>query len=175
MAALARRRSVELANMTNKYNQWKHKNLTHNDESELLEIRNAIHDLEFLVGDILTNWFFQIDMSYNDYTWPTKEMPNIKANHVTHRPDIIVMAHDEDEGIKYIVELDGSVHTDGGPGARRTAKRNKHYSDADIPFHIIDKEYCKLSGLSHVDVLKLLLTDQPLPPLKFKPRLEFKR
>ena len=69
---------------------------------------------------------------------------------VQHHPDIMV--RDKHGSLKYVIELDGSIHHTK-PGAKRTAKRNANYKLAKIPFIAIDIADLKELKVSWFDYL----------------------
>ena len=131
-----------------KWNQWKSQNLSHDDFPELNTIKKFLHEKHDIPLDrIKIDHFIIINMydgrvlgPYPDIaTWHNLENSKI------HRPDLTVL--NRQGYIKFLIELDGSVH-DSGSGARKTAKRNSHYKDAELDVIIINKADLKFLGIS---------------------------
>ena len=75
--------------------------------------------------------------------------PDLKGT-VQHHPDIMVRG--KHGSLKYVIELDGSIHHTK-PGAKRTAKRNADYKLAKMPFITIDIQDLKTLKASWFDYL----------------------
>lgn len=147
--------------MTNKkWNQWKNKNLGHDDGAERRIICSHLrHETPFIGADyrICNNYYIQIDMSDGKIHGPFRDLPNKKDGCRTYRPDASVW-HRLSAGLCVIVEIDGTAHRKGGEG-NRTSRRNQDYKDVGISCMIIDREDCKAWEISYTERLDQLLKE----------------
>ena len=150
--------------MTNKkWNQWKNKNLGHDDGAERLQICEHLAKSDFKHDNICNNAFIQIEMDTGKTHGPYKILPPSRPGMRTYRPDVSVWAarcpHNPDlfnNKLYFVVEIDGTAHRKGGEG-NRTSRRNQDYKDVGISCMIIDREDCKAWDISYTERLDQLL------------------
>ena len=153
----------------NKWNQWKQKELRDGKTDDvqlhaLIGYLKATHQIPN--NRLKKDWFIRFDpadyrtLSITDFV--SNQQMTRRPPAVIHRPDIMIL--DKKLNIKpmVIIELDGGVHHTA-PGTKKTAKRNKNYSYAEIPLIVIDIMDLKELGLTWFEYL-----DQELAKLKIE-------
>ncbi len=122
------------------------------DDAQLHSLISYIKGVHNIPGEqilkehfiLISRWDYSVTGVYKDLS-----KPDLKGT-VQHHPDIMV--RDMHGSLKYVIELDGSIHHTK-PGAKRTAKRNADYKLAKIPFIVIDITDLKELKVSWFDYL----------------------
>ncbi len=140
----------------NKWNQWKNTFLRagKTDEIQLQALVAYLRDSQHIpIEQIKKDWYLLLDrttyrvMGFYEYVLESQ----LLSRPIIHHPDIIIL--DSHNKIHCIIELDGSVHKMRSV-AKKTAKRNSNYKDANIPcivIDIIDLKYLKVSWFEFLD------------------------
>ena len=78
----------------NKWQQWKNKNLTHDDSEERKMICDHLkNETDYRNHDILNNYFMKINMTYGNICAPSSIMPSYAGGYKMYRPDVAVWTH----------------------------------------------------------------------------------
>ena len=98
---------------------------------------------------LISKWDYAVS---GPYRYLTKQQTE---GNIIHRPDIIIQIHPhKTTAISVIIELDGSFHNSGPGGPKKTRLRNEHYTEAKIPFiviNILDLRFLKKNWFEFLD------------------------